>query len=137
LLTSSKAQEQIRKGQALLAAYRAAGADYVNFHWYIADPQALAEAVACLKAQTGLPVITNEIGQHTDDPHQTTAVMAKVVELGLPIAVWFNVDAPKARGWLILTARCAPPARRSNVSLTRCSEDAAQHAPGLTPPCSI
>jgi len=98
LLNSSKAQEQIGKGNALLSSYRAAGADYVNFHWYIADPRALGEAVAFLKAQTGLPVLTNEIGQHTDDPHQTTAVMGKVVELGLPIAVWFGLDAPKARG---------------------------------------
>lgn len=97
-LNSSQAREQIGKGKALLSSYRAAGADYVNFHWYIADTQALGEAVAFLSAQTGLPVITNEIGQHTDDPNQTAAVMAKVVELGLPIAVWFGLDAPKARG---------------------------------------
>ena len=97
LLKSPKAQEQIRKGKALLASYRAAGADYVNFHWYIADPRALAEAVTYLKAQTGLPVLTNEIGQHTDDPDQTKAILSKVVELKLPIAVWFSVDAPKAR----------------------------------------
>jgi hypothetical protein len=97
LLNSPKAQEQIRKGKALLSAYRPAGADYVNFHWYIADTRAMEEAVAYLRAQTGLPVITNEIGQHTEDPNQTTAVMSKVMELGLPIAVWFSVDAPKAR----------------------------------------
>jgi hypothetical protein len=97
LLNSPKAQEQIRKGKALLASYRAAGADYVNFHWYIADTKALEEAVAYLKAETGLPVMTSEMGQHNDDPNQTTAVMAKVVELGLPMAVWFSVDAAKAR----------------------------------------
>ncbi|GBC85971.1 hypothetical protein HRbin11_02438 [bacterium HR11] len=97
LIDSPRAREQLRKGKALLASYRAAGADYVNFHWYIADAQALEEAVAFLKARTGLPVLTNEIGQHTDDPNQTTAIMGKIVELGLPIAVWFSVDAPKAR----------------------------------------
>jgi hypothetical protein len=97
LLDSPQAQEQVRKGKALLASYRAAGADYVNFHWYIADTQALGEAVAFLTSQTGLPALTNEIGQHNDDPNQTTAVMGKVVELGLPIAVWFSVDAAKAR----------------------------------------
>lgn len=69
----------------------------MNFHWYVADPRALAEAVAYLAAQSGLPPMTNEIGQHADDPDQTTAVMGKVVELGLPVAVWFSVDAPKAR----------------------------------------
>jgi hypothetical protein len=97
LLNSPKAQKQIRKGKALLASYRAAGADYVNFHWYIADTRALEESVAYLKSQTDLPVITNEIGQHSDDPNHTTAIMGKVVELGLPIAVWFSVDALKAR----------------------------------------
>jgi hypothetical protein len=97
-LNSPKAQEQLGKGKALLASYRAAGADYVNFHWYIADTKALEEAVAFLKAQTGLPVITNEVGQFTDDPNQTTAVMGKIVELDLPMAVWFGLDGPKARG---------------------------------------
>lgn len=98
LLNSPEAQEQLRKGKALLAASRTAGVDYVNVHWYIADPRALEEAVVYLRAQTGLPVMTNEIGQFTDDPNQTTAVMGKVVELGLPIAVWFGLDGPKARG---------------------------------------
>jgi hypothetical protein len=97
MLNSPKAQEQIRKGKALLASYRPAGADYVNFHWYIADTKALGEAVGYLKAQTGLPVMTNEIGQHNDDANQTTAVMGKVMEIGLPVAVWFSVDAAKAR----------------------------------------
>lgn len=97
-LDSPEAREQIAKGRALLSAYRAAGADYVNFHWYIADPQALEEAVLFLKAQTGLPVITNEVGQFTDDPTQTSTIMDKIVKLNLPIAVWFGIDGPKARG---------------------------------------
>jgi hypothetical protein len=95
LLGSARVREQIRKGKALLSAYRDAGADFVNFHWYIADPRALEEAVAYLKAQTGLPVVTNEISQHSDDPDETTAVMGKVMELGLPIAVW----AVSTRKW--------------------------------------
>ncbi len=107
-LKSPRAQEQIRKGKALLSAYRAAGVDYVNFHWYIADTRALEEAVAYLRAQTGLPVITNEIGQFTDDPHQTTAVMGKIVELGLPMAVWFGLDGPKARGLVNLDGSLRP-----------------------------
>ena len=105
---SPRAQEQIDKGKRLLSAYRAAGADYVNFHRYIADPRALGEAVAYLRAQTGLPVITNEIGQFTDDANQTTAVMGRVVELGLPIAVWFGLDGPKARGLINLDGSLRP-----------------------------
>lgn len=107
-LTSAKAQEQIAKGKALLQAYGAAGADFVNFHWYIADTQALGEAVAYLQAKTGLPVITNEIGQFSDDAAQTMAVMAKIVELGLPIAVWFGLDGPRARGLVDPDGRLRP-----------------------------
>ncbi len=107
-LNSPQAQEQIRKGQALLSAYRSAGADYVNFHWYIADTRALEEAVAYLRAQTGRPVITNEVGQWTDDPEQTTAVMSKIVQLGLPLAVWFGLDGPKARGLVNLDGSLRP-----------------------------
>lgn len=97
-LGSPRVRDQIRKGESLLAGYRNAGADYVNLHWYIGDPQALEETVAYFRAQTGLPVITNEVGQFNLDPHQTEAIMAKIVELGLPVAVWFGLDGPKARG---------------------------------------
>ncbi|MER3410815.1 MAG: hypothetical protein C4306_12265 [Thermoleophilia bacterium] len=108
LLRSPKAMEQIRKGKALLQAYRAAGVNYVNFHWYIADTWALEKAVAFLRAETGRPVITNEIGQLTDDPRQTTAGMEKIVALGLPIAVWFGLDGPKARGLVNLDGSLRP-----------------------------
>jgi hypothetical protein len=64
--------------------------------------------VAYLRAQTGLPVLTNEIGQHSEDPNQTMAIMGKVVELGLPIAVWFSVDALKARGSVNMNGRLRP-----------------------------
>lgn len=107
-LDSHEAKEQIRKGKALLSAYKEARIDYVNFHWYFADTQALEETVAYLKEQTGLPVITNEIGQWTDDPQQTTAVMSKIVELGLPIAVWFGLDGPKAKGLVNLDGSLRP-----------------------------
>lgn len=96
LLSSPKAQEQVQKGKALLATYAAAGADYVNFHWYIADAPALAEAVQFLKGKTGLPVITNEIGQHDRSPATVTNLMNAVLQAGLLVAVWFSIDTPKA-----------------------------------------
>jgi hypothetical protein len=107
-LGSPRAQDQIRKGKALLAAYRRAGADYVNFHWYIRDPRALEEAVAFLQAQVGRPALTNEIGQLTDDPAWTTAVMAAVVNAGLPVAIWFGLDGPRARGLVDPDGRLRP-----------------------------
>jgi len=42
---------------------------------------------------TGLPAISNEIGQQKNvDPNQVTSLMNKVVELKIPIAVWYSVD---------------------------------------------
>lgn len=93
LITSAKAKEQIRRGKELLTGYKTAGADFMNFHWYIADTNALGEAVTYLRSASGLPVMTNEVGQQKNtDPTQVTNVMRKVVDLGLPYAVWFSID---------------------------------------------
>lgn len=85
--------DQVARGKQLLAGYKAAGADYVNFHWYIADTDALAEAVAYLTRVTGLPAMTNEVGQQgNESPEQVKNVMAKMVDLSIPYALWFSGD---------------------------------------------
>jgi hypothetical protein len=96
-LDSPRAREQLARGWALLARYRAAGADFLNIHWYIADPQALRDAVTYLRDRVGLPVVTNEIGQRDDDPHTTAGLLAAVADLRLPYAVWFSIDTTAAR----------------------------------------
>jgi hypothetical protein len=78
---------------ALVNSYKPSGADYVNFHWYLADPQALQQSADYMKQLTGLPVLTNEIGQRNTDPATTTAILSMVVQLKLPFAVWFSSDA--------------------------------------------
>jgi hypothetical protein len=80
-----------------LKRYKGAGADYLNIHWYGSDAQALQETVAYMKDLSGLPVITNEIGQRNLDPEVTTGLMSMVVRLRLPIAVWFSSDAILAK----------------------------------------
>lgn len=96
LRASAKYREQAERGTALLAGYRKAGIDYVNFHWYNADPGDLGEAVAWLRETTGLPVIMNEVGQQkNEDPAQVRAIMGKIVELDLPVAIWFSIDVPE------------------------------------------
>ena len=97
-LDTPLAREQLEKGKQLIAVYRASQIDFVNFHWYIADPGTLREAVIYLRAQLGRPVMTNEVGQFTDDPTETWNKIGAIVGLGLPIAVWFAQDGPKARG---------------------------------------
>ena len=92
-VNSKKCQEQIAKGKELLAGYKTAGADFMNFHWYTADTEDLGEAVDYLKTASGLPVMTNEVGQQANtDPSQVTNVMQKIVNLGLPYALWFSMD---------------------------------------------
>ena len=89
----TKVEMQITRGKGLLTGYKSAGADYVNFHWYSDSPEALAEAKVYIEQVTGLPAISNEIGQQKNvDPNQVTSLMNKVVELKIPIAVWYSVD---------------------------------------------
>ncbi len=89
----ASARSQIDKGKALVAGYKAAGADYMNFHWYVADTRAFEEAVAYLREASGLPVLSNEMGQQkNENPAEVTGKMKKSVELGLPIVVWFSMD---------------------------------------------
>lgn len=97
LLGNEKVKEQIEKGKEFLKVYKDSKIDYVNFHWYVPDPEALAEAAAYLKEVTGKPLITNEFGLHEDDADAVKKVMSKIVELKIPYALYFSIDAPQAR----------------------------------------
>ena len=89
----AKFQQLVRKGNELVSGYNADGADYMNFHWYIADTQMLTDAVNFLRSASGLPVITNEWGQQqNENADQIGAVMQQMVNLKLPIAVEFSID---------------------------------------------
>jgi hypothetical protein len=89
--------QMIAKGQAFLAVYGNAGMDYMNFHWYIPDTLALAEAADFLHTQVGLPLMTNEMGERDDDPATVQALMQKSLDLNLAYVVWFSIDAAQAR----------------------------------------
>lgn len=88
----SKLRAKVNGYMAFLNGYRAAGADYVNFHWYRADAQAFAETVQFLQGATGLPAISNEIGQYVDSGSQIRGIMQQVTSLGLDYAIWFSED---------------------------------------------
>jgi hypothetical protein len=91
-------KERADHALSFLTTYRDAGADYVNFHWYQSDDAALEEVFTYLQELTGLPAISNEIGQRNDDPENTERVLIKIKELGMRIAVWYAADARLARG---------------------------------------
>ncbi len=57
----------------------------------------LDEAAAFLKTATGLPLMTNEIGQHDENSATIAPLLQKTLDLGLPYIVWYSVDSPQAR----------------------------------------
>jgi hypothetical protein len=90
--------DNLAKAHELVAGYAALPLDYVNFHWYIDDDEALRQTVVYLRAATGHPVITHEIGQYTQDPNVVTGHLATLAELKVPIVIWFDADGDPAVG---------------------------------------
>lgn len=101
---NKKVCDQVQRGQTLLAGYKSSGADFVNFHWYIADTSKLSQAVSYLATSSGLLVMSNEVGQQGNtDPQQVTNVMQKIFDLNLPYAVWFSIDTSQGGNAMALT----------------------------------
>ncbi len=98
---------QIQKGKELLAGYKTAGADFVNFHWHQENAETLPQAVTYLGiASQGLPVINNEISpQNSISPNQVTSFMQTMLDLKLPYAVWYSNDSDGIGGPTALTDR--------------------------------
>lgn len=90
-------RQQVERLEGFISTYASSGADYLNFHWYVPDADALAESVRYLEELSGLPAITNEIGQRDDEAGTTRALLEQVRDLGLPYAIWFSSDARLAR----------------------------------------
>ncbi len=98
--------------ETMLAAYGTGPGDLrldaVNFHWYTpdepnpttySDRRALTDTIDALRAITGLPVVTNEIGQHGTDPEAvSTSLEVTVRERDLALVIWFDADGTPAHG---------------------------------------
>lgn len=81
--------------------------DYVNFHWYTpdepnttsySDEQALNDTIDAFSELTGLPVVTNEIGQHGTDVAAVTATLDVLAAQRIAVAIWFDADGLPAHG---------------------------------------
>lgn len=93
-----RAARAVERGRALLAGYAGAKADFVNLHWDIPDAAAFEEAARHLSRATGLPVVSNELGQPTSDDDEVTAMLAAARRLGMPFVVWSSMDGNDRRG---------------------------------------
>ena len=95
-LTDRARRDEVRGlaeyGYGFVDRYRSAGADFINFHWYRADAKGFAQTVNLFRSRTGLPVVSNELGQYNDSRSQIEGIMGVVVRKEMPYAIWFSID---------------------------------------------
>jgi hypothetical protein len=89
--------ERVDYLKGFILNYKEAGADYINFHWYVGDPEALADTVRYFEEATGLPAVTNELGPDTVDFDITNRLMQTLRDLDVRFAIWYSTDARIAR----------------------------------------
>jgi hypothetical protein len=82
-----------QRAREMLTGFAQAGSDYVNFHWYVPDADALRTAVEYLTRVTGLPAICNEMGQRDGDPEHTRTLLAAAGDLSLSV-IYYSIDRP-------------------------------------------
>lgn len=96
--TQAPAQVQtvITKIRALLPVY-AEVPDVITYHWYGSNPDALAIVHLWIRSRTGNKfTFINEFGVREDSPAALRAIMERVVTLGIPIAIYYNVQGQPA-----------------------------------------
>ncbi len=94
---SPEDQTALNTGRKLLEIYKSSGQDYLNFHWYVPDKNALSEAVNYLRRAANLPVMSNEIGQLDQSPEAVQKLLSAAADLKLSYAVWFSFDRNPAQ----------------------------------------
>jgi hypothetical protein len=95
--SSSTYRGRLAKARFVLSHAAAAGARFANFHWYAINAEAFEETIAALRRSSGLRVISNEIGRVSDEPGEIRGLASKVLATGMPWAIWFSIDAQRAR----------------------------------------
>ncbi len=82
----------------LIAVYRAAPIDALNFHWCSHDAAALATTADLLSRLSGKPAMSNEIRQRPwdADPAYVRPLLRAAFASRLKVAIWYSLDAPDA-----------------------------------------
>ncbi len=84
----------------LAQGYKAAGADFMNFHWYSDNASALADTVKNIQEATGLSAVSNEFATNSTDPQPIGQLMQTALDLHLQYVIWYSSDARIARALL-------------------------------------
>lgn len=85
----------ITKIRALLPVY-AEVPDVANIHYYGSNPDAFSVVYFWFKQKVGKEVIINEFGIRENNPVALRAIMERMDALGIPIAIYYNVQGQPA-----------------------------------------
>ncbi|HYK47119.1 MAG TPA: hypothetical protein VEV83_18210 [Parafilimonas sp.] len=111
---NSMVARQLDFGRQVIEGYKTLDLDYVNFHWYEptqsrgAGPQGIADVqnidpavfetvINYVKRSTGKPAITNEFGQLNRSPEIVKQLFQKVLDTGMPYAIWYSADGGEGK----------------------------------------
>lgn len=79
----------------LMALYRSAPLDVVNFHWFIHDARALSQMVEYVTSATGKPVVSSEMGQWSWDAAQAHVrpLLRAAFAAQMQMVIWYSVES--------------------------------------------
>jgi len=88
----------LRGADRLLALYKTAPIDMVNFHWYIHDARALDQTIEFLGRVTGKPVACTEMGQWRwdADPTRVRPLLRAAFASQMKVVIWYSIDNANA-----------------------------------------
>lgn len=89
---------KLQNAQTLIAGYKETGIDYVNFHWYQAEPVDMSQAVPWLESTTGLQAVAGEMVQFYLSQDLIPGLLNESIALGLPYVIWYAADGNNAIG---------------------------------------
>jgi hypothetical protein len=98
-LTSSQIQA-IVKGQQLLALYKQSSLDLFNFHWYFTDANSLKQTSEFSKIASGLPLVSNEVGQKFLVPYAVEPLMQVFLNEHFRYSIWNAQDTNSSFGMI-------------------------------------
>jgi hypothetical protein len=84
---------KLQSAETLIAGYQATGIDYVNFHWYQAEPVDMEQSISWLEQTTGLQAVCGEMGQYYLSHDLIPGLLNEAITLGLPYVIWNAADS--------------------------------------------
>lgn len=94
----------------LLALYRTAAIDVVNFHWFIHDARALSQTVDYVSKITGKPAVSSEMGQWRWDasPAHVRPLLRAAFAAQMQLVIWYSIEGPSTASLFESDGRLRP-----------------------------